>query len=56
MKSTTSNSDCDATRGFSCSAFYSPQLENATATFTSSDVTITVVLLRHFGKLNQKDE
>ena len=51
----TGNSNCDATRGLSCSAFYSPQLENVTATFTSSDMTIAVVLLRQFGKPTQKD-
>ena len=46
----------DATRGLSCNAFYLPQLENATATFSSSNVTIIVVLLCQFGKPNQKDE
>ena len=39
-----------------CSPFYSPQPENATATFTSSDITITIVLLRQYGKQNQEDE
>ena len=52
---TTGNSDCNATRGLSCSAFYSSQLENATATFTPSNITITVVRLRQSGKPNQKD-
>ena len=34
FESTTgNNSNCDATRVLSCSAFYSPQLENATAIF-----------------------
>ena len=37
-------------------AFYSPQLETATTTFTSSDITITDVLLRQLGKPKQKDE
>ena len=37
--STAGNSDCDVTRGLSCSAFYLPQLENASATFTSSNIT-----------------
>ena len=36
--------------------FAAPQLENATSTFTSSDITINVMILRQFGKPNQKDE
>ena len=33
MKSTTGNSDCDATEDLSCSAFYSPQLKNADGSY-----------------------
>ena len=35
-------------------AFYSPQPENATATFASSDITITFVLLCQFGEQIKK--